>query len=82
MHFPAVELDNAIQFSTLFRMSRFLWHSSKWAHRFGHCLQYTSGIEVLAFSLDTDLNCVTAMLQLRTSLNHQAYGVFLKTDTT
>ena len=28
-HFPAVELDNAIWFSTLSRMSGFLWHSSK-----------------------------------------------------
>ena len=67
---PAVELDNVIRFSTLSRMSRFLRHSSKWAHRFGRFLQYTSGLEVLACSLDTDLNYVTTMLQLRLSLNH------------
>ena len=29
-HFPTVEWDKAIRFSTLSRMSRFLWHSSKW----------------------------------------------------
>ena len=69
-HFPAVELDNAIRFSILSRMSGFLWHSSKWACRFGRFLQYTSGLEVLACSLDTNINYVTAMLQLRLSLNH------------
>ena len=58
-HFPAVEMDNAIQFSTLSRMSGFLWHSSKWTHQFGCFLQYTSGLEVLASSLNTDLNYVT-----------------------
>ena len=62
MHFPAVELDNAIQFSTLSGMSGFLWHSSKWACRFGRFLQYMPGLEVLACSLVTDLNYVTAML--------------------
>ena len=62
MHFPAVELDNALQFSTLSEMSRFLWQSSKWACRFGCFLQYMPGLEVLACSLVTDLNYVTAML--------------------
>ena len=76
-NFPVVELDNAIRFSTLFRMSVFLWHSSKWAGWFGHCLPYTSGIEVLACSLDTNVNYVTAMLQLRPSLNH-FFGCILK----
>ena len=69
-HFPAVELDNAIRFSILSRMSGFLWHSSKWACRFGRFLQYTPGLEVLACSLDTNQNYVTAILQLRPSLNH------------
>ena len=55
-HFPAVELDNTIRFSTLSRISGFLWHSSKWVRRFGRFLQYTSGIEVLACSLDTNLD--------------------------
>ena len=68
--FPAVELDNAIRFSTLSGMSGFLWHSSKWARRFGHFLQYLSRLEVLACSLNTNHNCVTTMLQLRPSLNH------------
>ena len=69
-HFPAVESDNAIRFSTLSGMSGFLWHSSKWAHWFGRFLKYPSGLEVLACSLDTDLNYVTNMLQLRPSMNH------------
>ena len=69
-HFPVVELDNAIRFSTLSRMSLFLWHSSKWACRFGHFLEYTPGLEVLACSLNTNLNYLTAMLQLYPSLNH------------
>ena len=70
-HFPAVELDNAIWFSILSRMSGFLWHSSKWACWFGHFLQYMSGLEVLACSLDINMNYVTTMIQLRLSLNFQ-----------
>ena len=58
-------LDNAIRFSTLCRMSTFLWNSSKWACCFGHFLQYTSGLEVLACSLNTDLNYGITILQLR-----------------
>ena len=58
--FPAVELDNAIRFITLSRMSGFLWHSSKWAHQFACFLQYMSGFEVLACSLDTDLRELAA----------------------
>ena len=69
-HFPAVELDNVIQFRIPSRKSGFLWRSSKWARRFGRFLQYTSGIEVLPCSHDTDLNYVTTMLQLHPSLNH------------
>ena len=49
---------------------RFVWHSPKWASRFGCLLQYMSGLEVLACSLDTDLNYVITMLQLHPSLNH------------
>ena len=93
-HFPAVELDNAIQFSTLSRMSGFLWHSSKWACQFGRFLQYMSGLEVLAYSFNTDVNYVTTMLQLHLSLKslskvmatfrremQQLLGVFSKIDT-
>ena len=70
VHFPALELDNVIQFSTLSTVSTFLWHSSKLACWLGHFLQYTSGLEVLARSLNTaDLNYVTAMLQLCPSFN-------------
>ena len=76
-HFSAVELDNAIRFSTLFRMSEFLWHSSKWARRFGCFLQYKSELEVLACGLDTDINYVTTMLQLWPSLNHYPPGIYL-----
>ena len=67
--FPTIQLDNAIRFSTLSRISGFLWHSSKWAHWFGRFFQYTSGIEVLAYSLNTDLNYMTTMPQLHPSLN-------------
>ena len=63
-HFLAVELENAIPFDTLSRMSGFLWHSSKWACRFGRFLQYTSELEVLARSLDIDLTYGITMLQL------------------
>ena len=69
-HFFAVELYNAIRFSTLSRMSRFLWHSSKWSRCFGRFVQYTSGLEILACSFDTDHNYVTTMLQLRPFINH------------
>ena len=46
VHFLTDELDNAIQFSTLTKMSGFLWLSSKWAHHFCCVLQYTSWTEV------------------------------------
>ena len=69
MHFPTLELENAIWFSTLFWMSGILWHSSKWICWFGHFFQYMLGLEVLACSLDTDLNYVTTMLQLHLSLD-------------
>ena len=65
--FPAVELDSTIQLSTLSRMSEFLWHISKWAHRFSCLLQFTSGLEVLACSLNTDLDYVPTVLQLHPS---------------
>ena len=57
-HFPAVELDNAICFSTLSGVSGVLWHSPKWACTFACFLQYRSGLEVLAYSIDTDFNYV------------------------
>ena len=68
--FPAVELNNMIQFSTLSRMPGFLWHSSKWVQWLSHFLHYMSGIEVLACSLDTNLNYVSTMLQVHPTLNH------------
>ena len=67
--FHAVELDNAIRFSTISRMTGFLWYSSKWPRCFGRFLQYTPQLEMLVCSLDTDLNYVTTMLQLRPPLN-------------
>ena len=67
VHFPTVELDNVIKFNTLSSMSGFLWNISKWVCRFGCFLQYTSGLEVLAWSLSSDLNYVTTMLQLHPS---------------
>ena len=76
--FPTLELDNAIQFGTLSRMSGFLWHSPKWACWFSHFLEYASRIEVLARSLDTNLNYVTTMLQLHSSLNYYVFRCILK----
>ena len=67
-HFPAVELANAIWFSNLSRMSGFLWHSSKQTRWFSRFLQYMSGLEVLACSLNIELNYVTTMLQSATFL--------------
>ena len=61
---PAVELDNAIWFGTLSRMSGILCHSSKWDWWFCCFFQYTFGLEVLPCSLDTDLNYEIIMLQL------------------
>ena len=60
VHFPLVKLDNMIWSSTLFRMSGLLWYSSKLACRFECFLQYMSGLEVLACSLDTNLNYAPA----------------------
>ena len=67
-----------IRLSSLSRISGFLWHSSKWGGWFDSFLQDTSEIEVLACSLDTNLNHVTTMLQLRPSLNHWNFGCILK----
>ena len=68
-HFPAVELNNAIRSINHFRVSWFLCHSS---FNIRHFLLYSSGLEVLlARSLNTKPNHVTAMLQLHPSLNHQ-----------
>ena len=55
-HVPAVELDNAIWFGTLSRVSVFLWHGSKWALRFVCFLQYTLGLEVVACRIYNDFN--------------------------
>ena len=69
VHFPAVELNNAIRSINHFRVSWFLCHSS---FNIRHFLLYSSGLEVLlARSLNTKPNHVTAMLQLHPSLNHQ-----------
>ena len=77
VHLSAVDLDTMIQFSTLSRKSGFLWHSSKWACRFSHYLQYTSGIEVSACSLYTGLNYVTTTLHLHPSLIHSLFMLSL-----
>ena len=44
-------------------------HSSKWVCLFSHFLPYTSGLKVLACSLNTNLNYVKSMLQLPPFLN-------------
>ena len=69
-HFSVIELDNIIQFSTLSRMSGFLWHTNGPTSLVISFVQYTSEIEVLACSLVTNLDYVITMLQLHPSLNH------------
>ena len=64
VHFP---VDPVLPLSS---MLGFLWHSFKWARWFSRFLQYMPRLEVLSISLDTDLNYVTAILQLCPSLNH------------
>ena len=59
-HFPVVEENHETGLAlrlALLRVSGFLWHSSKWARQsvLG-ILQYTSGLEVLACSIDTNFN--------------------------
>ena len=68
---PAVELDNTIRFSTLSRMSGFLWHHSTQASWFGCFLQYMSGLEVLAFK--PILN--------QSTCSSEPYNFLLKTPT-
>ena len=58
-HFSVVELDNVIKLALF---PGILLHSYKCNHQFGGFLQYTSGLELLACSLDTGLNYVTKML--------------------
>ena len=67
--FPTVELDNTIWFSTLSRVSRFLWHGSKWVPWLQCFLQYMSGLEVLACSFDINFEPVITMLQLCSLIN-------------
>ena len=41
------------------RVSEFVWHSSKWTHWFDYILQCTSGVEVVACSINKDFIYVT-----------------------
>lgn len=59
-HFPVVKENYgaglALRLAVL-EVSRFLWHCSEWTrHSVLEILQYKSGLEVLPFSMDTDLN--------------------------
>ena len=74
--FPALELDNAMRFSTLSRMSGSLWQSSKWACRFGHFPQSMPGLEVLACSLDTEFNYVTLAMSPNCILSIASFFYF------
>lgn len=51
----------------LSNMSRFLWHNSVWVCRFGWVLQYISGDEALACSIDSDFNNVIVTFWLHPS---------------
>ena len=55
-------------------MSWFLWHSSKWAHRLGHFLQYMSGIVALACSLDTKPELCDYYAPIAPFLETQCFG--------
>ena len=44
-HFPAIELENTIQFSTLSRMSGFPWRSYKWARLLGFSFNTHQGLK-------------------------------------
>ena len=68
VHIPAVELDDTIQFSILFRMSVLLWHSSKRVCQFSCFLQYLSGTEVLAWSVSMWLQCSNCALPWATEI--------------
>ena len=68
-NFHAVELDVVIWFSTHSRVSWLLWHSSRWVQCFSHFLQYTSGLEMLACTFDTNFDYVSTTIQLFPSLN-------------
>ena len=60
VHFPVVEEDHRtglVLCLALLRALRFLWHCSKLAcQSVLEILQYTPGLEVLACSMDTDVN--------------------------
>ena len=71
VHFPEVDLDNVIRFSTLSRMLGCLWQSPKWEDRFVRFPQHMSGLKVLACSFNTEFNYVITLPQLRPSLKHE-----------
>ena len=59
-----------IWFSTLYLISGFLWHSSKWANWFSRFLWYMSRFKMLSCSIDVDPNYVTTVIQLCPTLNY------------
>ena len=54
------------------RLSRYLWHSSKWCCQFRCVFQYTSGFEVLAYSINTKFNCEIQPISI---LNHKVAAI-------
>ena len=82
--------ENPVQLSFImqsglapFPGSGFLWHSSKWAHWFGCFLQYTSGLEVLAWHVASTLTLAMWLLHSNCTLPWMTKfpGVFSYTDT-
>ena len=80
-HFPAVELDNVIWFSTLSRISGFLWHYHNWALCFSHFLHYASGIEVNYVAPTTTLTMWLPCSNCTLPWTTKFLGVFSKTYT-
>ena len=63
VHFPLVEEDHRTGLAlrpVMLKLSGLLWHCSKWTRQSVlKILQYTPGLEMLACSIDPDLNYYT-----------------------
>ena len=63
VHFPLVEEDHRTGLAlrpVMLKLSGLLWHCSKWSRQSVlKILQYTPGLEMLACSIDPDLNYYT-----------------------
>ena len=79
-HFFAVELDNAIRFSNLSRMSWFLYHISKWTCQFSRFLQSTSEMKCKHVALTPTLTMWLLCSNYGLPWTAKFLGVFSKID--